>query len=199
MADVYRSQHGSVSDRLQIVRDAALSYLARPLTLSRVQLLFLSASRIVSKPQPPSVIREFNYTARRGRIRFSPLTSIDRKPPASTWSAGTNLGYRETRMTTRHHPDVLYAAIHAANFLPRRFFACVPICNLNLLPFWMVCSAGKSLLTESPCEKTRRCSRFVPPRSRRAQWCSYPHSIIRYRTRCQRGSARICLKIFTSH
>jgi len=34
-----------------------------------------------------TVIRAFNFGARRRRERFSPLTSIDRKPPASTWSA----------------------------------------------------------------------------------------------------------------
>jgi hypothetical protein len=34
-----------------------------------------------------TVIRNFNYSARRGRVRFSPLTNIARKPPASTWTA----------------------------------------------------------------------------------------------------------------
>ncbi|MGA7242757.1 MAG: ATPase domain-containing protein [Terracidiphilus sp.] len=33
-----------------------------------------------------NVIRGFRYNARRGRIRFSPLTNITRKPPASTWT-----------------------------------------------------------------------------------------------------------------
>jgi hypothetical protein len=33
-----------------------------------------------------TVIRNFNYGARRGRVRFSPLTNIARKPPASTWT-----------------------------------------------------------------------------------------------------------------
>lgn len=32
------------------------------------------------------VIREFKFKAHRQRERFSPVTSIDRKPPASTWS-----------------------------------------------------------------------------------------------------------------
>lgn len=36
-----------------------------------------------------TVIRAFSFSARRRRERFSPLTSIDRKPPASTWSAQT--------------------------------------------------------------------------------------------------------------
>lgn len=34
-------------------------------------------------------IRTFNYAVRRKRERFSPITSIDRKPPVSTWSAET--------------------------------------------------------------------------------------------------------------
>jgi hypothetical protein len=34
-----------------------------------------------------SVICRFNYKVHRHRERFSPITSIDRKPPASTWSA----------------------------------------------------------------------------------------------------------------
>jgi hypothetical protein len=33
-----------------------------------------------------TVIRNFNYRARSGRVRFSPFTSIARKPPASTWT-----------------------------------------------------------------------------------------------------------------
>jgi recombination protein RecA len=33
------------------------------------------------------VIRSFIYKVHRHRERFSPITSIDRKPPASTWSA----------------------------------------------------------------------------------------------------------------
>jgi recombination protein RecA len=33
-----------------------------------------------------TVIRGFNFSARRGRMRFSPLTNIVRKPPVSTWS-----------------------------------------------------------------------------------------------------------------
>lgn len=33
-----------------------------------------------------TVIRNFNYSAQRGRVRFSPLTNIARKPPASAWS-----------------------------------------------------------------------------------------------------------------
>ncbi len=32
-----------------------------------------------------TVISGFNFSARRGRRRFSPLTSITRKPPVSTW------------------------------------------------------------------------------------------------------------------
>ena len=34
-----------------------------------------------------TVIRAFNFRAGRRRERFSPLTTIDRKPPVSTWSA----------------------------------------------------------------------------------------------------------------
>ncbi|MGA8740162.1 MAG: ATPase domain-containing protein [Terracidiphilus sp.] len=33
-----------------------------------------------------NVIRGIRYNARRGRIRFSPLTNIARKPPSSTWT-----------------------------------------------------------------------------------------------------------------
>ena len=33
-----------------------------------------------------TVIRSFSYNVQRGRVRFSPLTNIVRKPPASTWS-----------------------------------------------------------------------------------------------------------------
>lgn len=33
-----------------------------------------------------TVIRNFSNSARRGRVRFSPLTNTDRKPPASTWT-----------------------------------------------------------------------------------------------------------------
>jgi hypothetical protein len=36
-----------------------------------------------------TVIRNFSYKVQRQRERFSPITSIDRKPPASTWSAQT--------------------------------------------------------------------------------------------------------------
>jgi hypothetical protein len=34
-----------------------------------------------------TVIRAFSYGARRRRERFSPVTTINRKPPVSTWSA----------------------------------------------------------------------------------------------------------------
>jgi hypothetical protein len=34
-----------------------------------------------------SVLRGFTYVVERGRERFSPIASITRKPPASTWSA----------------------------------------------------------------------------------------------------------------
>src|SRR5262249_45283929 len=37
-----------------------------------------------------TVIQNFSYTVQRRRERFSPITSIDRKPPASTWSADTS-------------------------------------------------------------------------------------------------------------
>ena len=41
-----------------------------------------------SLDEPSSkVIRGFGYSVQRGRERFSPLTSITRKPPASTWSS----------------------------------------------------------------------------------------------------------------
>jgi hypothetical protein len=36
-----------------------------------------------------TVIRNFSFKVQRQRERFSPITSIDRKPPASTWSAQT--------------------------------------------------------------------------------------------------------------
>lgn len=35
----------------------------------------------------PNVIRGFHYRANRGRERTTPITSINRKPPVSTWSA----------------------------------------------------------------------------------------------------------------
>jgi hypothetical protein len=35
----------------------------------------------------PNVIRGFSYRAQRGRERFTPVTSITRKPPLSTWSS----------------------------------------------------------------------------------------------------------------
>ena len=35
-----------------------------------------------------TVICSFNLSARRGRMRFSPVANITRKPPASTWSTG---------------------------------------------------------------------------------------------------------------
>ena len=52
-----------------------------------------SSAAVVLECQPDhidvetgTVIRNFNYGARRGRLRFSPLTNITRKPPASTWT-----------------------------------------------------------------------------------------------------------------
>ena len=36
-----------------------------------------------------TVIRSFSYKVHRQRERFSPITSIDRKPPASTWTSQT--------------------------------------------------------------------------------------------------------------
>lgn len=36
-----------------------------------------------------TVIRKFSFDVHRHRERFSPITSIDRKPPSSTWSANT--------------------------------------------------------------------------------------------------------------
>src|SRR5579863_8821847 len=52
-----------------------------------------SSAAVVLECQPDridvvmdTVIRGFNYGARRGRMRFSPLTNIARKPPDSTWS-----------------------------------------------------------------------------------------------------------------
>jgi hypothetical protein len=53
-----------------------------------------SSAAVVLECQPDqidvaagTVIRNFNYSARRGRVRFSPLTNIiARKPPASTWT-----------------------------------------------------------------------------------------------------------------
>jgi hypothetical protein len=40
----------------------------------------------VDEPSP-NVIRGFRYTAQRQREQFTPITSINRKPPASAWSA----------------------------------------------------------------------------------------------------------------
>ena len=53
-----------------------------------------SSAAVVLECQPDqidvaagTVIRNFNYSARRGSVRFSPLTNIiARKPPASTWT-----------------------------------------------------------------------------------------------------------------
>lgn len=52
-----------------------------------------SSAAVVLECQPDhidvatgTVIRNFHYSARRGRVRFSPLTSIARKPPVSTWT-----------------------------------------------------------------------------------------------------------------
>lgn len=52
-----------------------------------------SSAAVVIECRPDSidvasgtVIRNFSYSARRGRVRFSPLTNIARKPPASTWT-----------------------------------------------------------------------------------------------------------------
>lgn len=52
-----------------------------------------SSAAVVLECQPDridiamdTVIRGFNFRARRGRMRFSPLTNIARKPPVSTWS-----------------------------------------------------------------------------------------------------------------
>jgi hypothetical protein len=52
-----------------------------------------SSAAVVLECQPDhiddaagTVIRSFNYSARRGRVHISPLTNIGRKPPASTWS-----------------------------------------------------------------------------------------------------------------
>ena len=52
-----------------------------------------SSAAVVLECQPDridvargTVIRNFSYSARRGRVRFSPLTNFARKPPASTWT-----------------------------------------------------------------------------------------------------------------
>jgi recombination protein RecA len=42
-----------------------------------------------------TVLRGFTYTVQHGRERFSPVTSIARKPPASTWSAHAQWNVRE--------------------------------------------------------------------------------------------------------
>jgi hypothetical protein len=56
-----------------------------------------SSASVVIECQPDNidvasgtVIRNFIYSARRGRVRFSPLTNIARKPPASTWTTPAN-------------------------------------------------------------------------------------------------------------
>jgi hypothetical protein len=41
------------------------------------------------------VIHGFNFSARRGRMRFSPLTNTARKPPVSTWSAQAPWSYEK--------------------------------------------------------------------------------------------------------
>jgi hypothetical protein len=52
-----------------------------------------SSAAVVLECQPDrvdvvcgTVIRGLGYTAQRGRVRFSPLTNIARKPPGSTWT-----------------------------------------------------------------------------------------------------------------
>lgn len=56
-----------------------------------------SSAAVVLECQPSriesltgTVIHGFSYNARRGRERFSSVTSISRKPPGSTWSAQAN-------------------------------------------------------------------------------------------------------------
>jgi len=53
-----------------------------------------SSAAVVVECQPDritdaggTVIRCFSYRAQRGRVRFSPLTNVSRKPPDSTWSS----------------------------------------------------------------------------------------------------------------
>jgi hypothetical protein len=53
-----------------------------------------SSAAVVLECRPSSVvsgtgtvIQRFGYSVQRRRERFSPITAIDRKPPASTWSA----------------------------------------------------------------------------------------------------------------
>ena len=114
MAAVFHSQHGSDSGRQPTALDAAWSCLVKLHTHSRALQLFLSVSPIRIDVAAGTVIRGFSYSASRGRVRFSPLASITRKPPASTWSDTSTLESREARMTNQSNS--LYAAIHAAEF-----------------------------------------------------------------------------------
>jgi hypothetical protein len=56
-----------------------------------------SSAAVVLECQPSSVesgtgtvVQRFSYSVQRRRERFSPITTIDRKPQASTWSAQTS-------------------------------------------------------------------------------------------------------------
>jgi hypothetical protein len=55
----------------------------------------LECSSILAETAGGTLLRGFTYTAQRGRERFTPVTSISRKPPRSTWSAHAQwIGYR---------------------------------------------------------------------------------------------------------
>jgi hypothetical protein len=63
-----------------------------------------SSAAVVLECQPDNidastgtVIRNFSNSARRGRVRFSPLINTDRKPPASTWTTQTAWSSPATR------------------------------------------------------------------------------------------------------
>jgi len=47
----------------------------------------LECSSILAETAGGTLLRGFTYTVQRGRERFTPVTSISRKPPHSTWSA----------------------------------------------------------------------------------------------------------------
>jgi hypothetical protein len=62
-----------------------------------------SSAAVVLECQPNSVrsgtgsvIQGFSYSVQRRRERFSPITTIDRKPPASTWSSQANWNAERT-------------------------------------------------------------------------------------------------------
>ena len=73
-------------------RQAAHRTRSSLIVLGRTSFAQSSASLVLEcRPggmdESPNVIREFSYSVQRSRERFSPVTSITRKPPVSTWQS----------------------------------------------------------------------------------------------------------------